>query len=137
MQRCAQAITEQTVHHYIILVKSRWIEVTDDLDELDVIPRHFEKAAAGKDLPRVLDLGIRPTDFSVSFSEKEGYDEYEIDFYQINGEKFIITCKRGETKFVVETRRELGVTVQLGQKIYLKWDTENFYFFDEATKNAL
>ena len=100
-------------------------------------PRHFEKAAAGKDLPRVLDLGIRPTDFSVSLSEKEGYDEYEIDFYQINGEKFIITCKRGETKFVVETRRELGVTVQLGQKIYLKWDTENFYFFDEATKNAL
>ena len=100
-------------------------------------PEGFAQAAAGKDLPASLDLGVRPTDFSVSFSEKEGFDAYTIDFYQINGEKFIITCKRGETKFVVETRRELGQTVELGQKIWLKWDTENFYFFDEATKVAL
>ena len=92
---------------------------------------------AGKDLPKELDLGIRPTDLIVSFKEKEGYDEYLVDFYQINGEKFIITCKRGDTKFVVETRRELGVTVELGQKIYLKWDTENFYFFNAETQEAL
>lgn len=100
-------------------------------------PEGFDKAAAGKDLPAALDLGIRPTDFKVSFAPKDGYDEFEIDFYQINGEKFIITCKRGDTKFVVETRRELGVTVELGQKIYLKWDTENFYFFNAETKEAL
>ncbi|MBQ6672628.1 MAG: ABC transporter ATP-binding protein, partial [Spirochaetales bacterium] len=100
-------------------------------------PEGFDNAAAGKDLPAVLDLGVRPTDFKVSFAPKDGYDEFVIDFYQINGEKFIITCKRGDTKFVVETRRELGVTVELGQKIYLKWDTENFYFFNAETKEAL
>ena len=100
-------------------------------------PPAIAKAMAGKNMPKVLDLGVRPTDFKVSFSPEEGYDEYVIDFYQINGEKFIISCTRGETKFVIESRRALGATVELWQKIYLKWDTENFYFFDADTKEAI
>lgn len=100
-------------------------------------PAAISRAMNGKNLPKELDLGIRPTDFKVSFTEKTGYDEYVIDFYQINGEKFIISCTRGDTKFVVESRRELGVTIALNQKIYLKWDTEHFYFFNAVTKEAL
>ena len=100
-------------------------------------PDTIRKAIAGKDMPKVLDLGVRPTDFKVSFTPEEGYDEYIIDFYQINGEKFIISCTRGDTKFVVESRRALGATVELDQKIYLKWDTEHFYFFDADTKEAI
>ncbi len=99
-------------------------------------PAAIKAAMAGKDLPKELDLGIRPTDLKVSFKEKEGYDEYLVDFYQINGEKFIITCIRGETRLVVEARRALGETIELGQKIFLKWDTENFYFFNSETKEA-
>ena len=99
-------------------------------------PAGISKAMAGKNLPKVMDLGVRPTDLKVSFSPQEGYDEYVIDFYQINGEKFIITALKGETRFVIESRRALGQTVELGQKIYLKWDTENFYFFDADTKEA-
>ena len=100
-------------------------------------PAGIAKAMAGKNLPKVLDLGIRPTDLKVSFKEIEGYDEYMVDFYQINGEKFIITCIKGDTRLVVECRRALGETIELGQKVFLKWDTENFYFFDSETKNAL
>ena len=99
-------------------------------------PAGIAKAMAGKNLPKTLDLGIRPTDFKASFTQAEGYDEYTIDFYQINGEKFIISCTKGDTKFTIESRRELGATIELGQKIYLKWDTENFYFFDAETKEA-
>ena len=100
-------------------------------------PAAISKAMFGKGLPKEIDLGIRPTDLKVSFIAREGYDEYVIDFYQINGEKFIISCTRGDTKFVVESRRALGATVELGQKIYLKWDTEHFYFFDADTKEAI
>ncbi|MBR2123245.1 MAG: ABC transporter ATP-binding protein [Lachnospiraceae bacterium] len=100
-------------------------------------PAGIAKAMAGKNLPKVLDLGIRPTDLKVSFKEIEGYDEYMVDFYQIIGEKFIITCIKGDTRLVVECRRALGETIELGQKVFLKWDTENFYFFDSETKNAL
>ena len=100
-------------------------------------PAAIAKALAGKTLPKELDLGVRPTDLKVSFTEKEGYDEYTVDFFQINGEKFIITCIKGETRLVVESRRALGETIELGQKIFLKWDTENFYFFNAETKEAL
>lgn len=99
-----------------------------------VAPEAFQQATCGKSIPRIVDLGIRPTDLKVSFTRKKDYNEFIVDFYQINGEKFIITCKHGATSFVVESRRDLGMTIELNQKIYLKWETENFYLFDPETK---
>jgi multiple sugar transport system ATP-binding protein len=100
-------------------------------------PEGFEKYAHDKSMPAAVDLGIRPTDMKMSLAKAEGYEAFDLDFYQINGEKFIMTCMKGKTKIVVEAKRELGVTLKLGQKIYLKWDTGNFYLFDPATKLSL
>lgn len=98
------------------------------------VPKDFRKIIGDKVVPEQVDLGIRPTDFKVSFTPHEGYEAYTVDFFQINGEKFVITAIHGNTKFVIEAKREPGTTLSLGQKLYLHWETENIYLFDPVTK---
>ena len=88
-------------------------------------------------LPQSIDLGLRATDIQVSFSEKETYHEFIVDFFQINGERLVITAIKGTTKIVVESEYTPGEKLNIGQKIWLAWKAENVYVFDPISKNTL
>jgi ABC-type sugar transport system ATPase subunit len=90
-----------------------------------------------QDLPASFDLGLRPTDIDISLSEKEGYCEFTIDFFQINGERLVINTIKGDTKIVIQSEYKIGEPVKIGQKIWLSWKAENVYLFDRATKKTL
>jgi ABC-type sugar transport system ATPase subunit len=90
-----------------------------------------------QDLPASFDLGLRPTDVDISLSEKEGYCEFTIDFFQINGERLVINTIKGDTRIVIQSEYKIGETVKIGQKIWLSWKAENVYLFDRATKKTL
>lgn len=91
-----------------------------------------QKGFAGR-----IDLGIRPTDMEVRYEKEEGFDEFTVDFFQINGEKISITAKKGNTVIVSESEYFYGNHVANGQKIWLRWNSKNLYAFDPETKLSL
>jgi multiple sugar transport system ATP-binding protein len=102
-------------------------------------PPGLERAIEGRDMPQRFRLGIRHTDVEASRSAPEGGDfvEFSIDFYQINGEKAIITAKRGDTRVVAELDNDPRRGWRIGEPIWLKWSSENFYAFDRDTGLSL
>jgi ABC-type sugar transport system ATPase subunit len=98
---------------------------------------NLEFLSKQQNMPQSFDLGLRPMDIHVSFSEKEGFHEFAVDFFQINGERLVISAIRGETKIVVETEFVVGKMVKIGQKIWLAWKAENVYVFDHDSKKSL
>ncbi len=101
-------------------------------------PAAFSTFLSSAHIPNQVDIGIRHTDIDLSFTKKDdGFIPFTIDFYQINGEKLIITAVNGTTSIVVENPYTAGQKVQIGDPIWLKWDTENFYLFDQKTKMSL
>lgn len=101
------------------------------------VPQALGSAIKGKDFPGILDIGIRPTDMEVSMEPKEGFDGFIIDFFQVNGEKRVITALKGATKIVVEAENLVGSPLEIGQKIYLSWNSEHPYLFDRNSKVSL
>lgn len=99
--------------------------------------KNFEDLIYKSNIPQQIDLGLRPTDIEVSFSDKEGSYEFSVNFFQINGERLVITAVRGNTRIVVESEYNIDAKVTIGQKIWLKWKTENFYAFDCVSKKSL
>lgn len=84
-----------------------------------------------------IDLGIRPTDVEVKYEKEEGCSEFIIDFFQINGEKIVITAKSGDLEMVSESEYFPGTHVENGQKIWLKWNSKVLYAFDKESKMSL
>ena len=127
--------------------------------KMSIIPVTFEKAADGLNifnedikfravkkleflanehsLPNNIDLGLRPTDIQVSFSEKKDYHEFTVDFFQVNGERLVITAIKGNTKIVVESEFIVDARISIGQKIWLAWEADNVYVFDPVSKKGL
>ncbi|MDR1588500.1 MAG: ABC transporter ATP-binding protein [Treponema sp.] len=99
--------------------------------------KNLELLAGQRELPRSIDLGLRPTDIQVSFSEKEGFHQFTVDFFQINGERLVISTVRGDTKIVVALEYRSGVMVTLGQSIWLAWESGNVYAFDPVSKKSV
>ncbi len=100
------------------------------------IAGEVERGAAGRDVR----VGIRYSDLksSLSKTEEPGFQQFAIDFYQINGEKLIITAKKDGMKLVVVQELERGKKIRTGDPIWLKWESENKYFFDpESGANIL
>lgn len=89
-----------------------------------------------KGIKNKVDIGIRPKDIDVRYEEEEGYCEFAVDFSQVNGEKIIITSRKGKTVMVAETEY-FGNRVAKGQKIWLKWNSKNLYAFDQESKMSL
>ena len=88
--------------------------------------------------PAKIDIGLRHSDIETSFvPKKDDFQEFSVDFYQINGEKLNITVVRGNTKIVVETRYKKINEVEIGKPVWIKWNTKNFYLFDQNTKKSL
>jgi ABC-type sugar transport system ATPase subunit len=99
--------------------------------------KNLDVLAGQKNLPKSIDLGLRPTDIRVSFSEKEGFHQFAIDFFQINGERMVINTVRGDTKIVVMLEYWSDEMVTLGQNIWLAWESENVYAFDPVSKRSV
>ena len=76
--------------------------------------------------------GIRYSDLKASArkTSEPGYLEYAVDFFQINGEKLIITAKRNGVKLAVVRELERENRLRIGDPIWLKWESMNRYFFD-------
>jgi ABC-type sugar transport system ATPase subunit len=77
-------------------------------------------------------VGIRYSDLKVATRKpsEPGYLEYTVDFFQINGEKLIITAKRNGVKLAVVRELERESRLRIGDPIWLKWESMNRYFFD-------
>jgi ABC-type sugar transport system ATPase subunit len=99
--------------------------------------KKFDALAGERNLSGSILLGLRPTDIKVSFSEKEGFHQFRIDFFQINGERLVISTLRGDTKIVVVLEYRAGETVTAGQNIWLAWESENVYAFDPVSKKSV
>ena len=84
--------------------------------------------------------GIRYSDI-VSSLDREGidadYQEFVIDFFQINGEKLIITAKKEDVRLVVVQEVQRGRDVRIGSPVWLKWESKNRYFFDTESGVSL
>jgi len=107
-------------------------------DVLMKAPESFGPFMQSHALPTSVDIGLRYTDIEISFeAKKDGYQEFAIDFYQVNGEKLIITAIRGNTKIVVETLYSPSMSIEYGNPIWLKWSSDNFYLFDPVSKKSL
>lgn len=90
-----------------------------------------------QNVPKSIDLGLRSNDIKISLSQNEAYHEFIVDFYQINGERLVITAIKGNTKIVVESEYTPGEKLNIGQKIWLSWEADNFYIFDTDSKTAI
>jgi multiple sugar transport system ATP-binding protein len=99
--------------------------------------KSLEAISNQRNLPDSFDLGLRPTDIRISFSEKEGFHEFTVDFFQVNGEHLVINTIKGDTKIVIESEYKIGDTIKIGQKIWLAWKAENAYIFDAESKRSL
>ncbi|MBI9108850.1 MAG: ABC transporter ATP-binding protein [Spirochaetales bacterium] len=85
-------------------------------------------------------FGIRYSDLEISFEKKqeEGYLECIVDFYQINGEKVVITAVHDELKLVVVHELDRDKMIETGNQIWLKWESQNPYLFDcESGENLI
>lgn len=99
--------------------------------------KKLEEMANSPSMLKSVDIGLRSTDIKISFSEKAGFHEFLVDFYQINGERLVITAIQGDTKIVVESDYSSDEKIGIGQKIWLAWETENVYVFDPVSKKAV
>jgi len=121
------------------------VEIDKSADGLFVINNDIRFKAIDKmkdfvkrqDIPKSIELGLRSNDIQVSFFQKEAYHEFVVDFFQINGERLIITAIKGNTKIVVASEYTPGEKINIGQKIWLSWEAENLYAFDTELKKAI
>jgi multiple sugar transport system ATP-binding protein len=101
-------------------------------------PDGFDNLIKQHNLPSRVDIGLRHTDLEISFSEQgDGYVPFTIDFFQINGQKLIITAQRGNTRILIETLFNTEMQVNYGDPVWIRWDSEHFYVFDTETKQSL
>jgi len=100
-------------------------------------PKAFGNLLKGRDMPQRFQLGIRHSDIEISDSPANGdFVEFNLDFYQVNGEKAILTARRGDTRIVAQVDDQ-GRDWRIGAPIWLKWNTENFYAFDKDSGLSL
>lgn len=123
----------------------RNFKIIEENGEILAVNEHLKLIAHGgvaallrqNDLNGEIHLGIRPTDLNISYEQKEGFSEFTVDFFQVNAEKIVITAERGGETLISESEYFPGTSVKTGQKIWLKWNSNNLYAFDSATKMSL
>jgi ABC-type sugar transport system ATPase subunit len=96
------------------------------------IPKEICKVIDDNEIGKKVMFGIRYSDLILSFEKKqeEEYLEFTVDFYQINGEKVIITAVHDELKLVVVHELDRDNMIDTGRQIWLKWESQNPYLFD-------
>jgi len=122
----------------IMQKEGAWYVTNDDV--LLQAPEGFGAFVKEHKVPKSVDIGLRHTDIEISFesaAKEDGYQEFTVDFYQVNGEKLIITAIRGATRIVVEALFSPGMSIEYGNPIWLKWSSDNFYLFDTISKMSL
>ena len=96
------------------------------------IPKQICETIEAKQIPDKVIFGIRYSDLEISFEKKQEEDflEFSIDFFQINGEKVVITAVNEELKLVVVQELDRNNMIDTEKKIWLKWESQNSYLFD-------
>lgn len=98
----------------------------------------FVELIEKKKIPKNIDIGFRHSDLEISFSEKaDNYQKFAVDFFQVNGEKLIITVVKGKTRIVLRTNSTHNKSISIGDPVWVKWESENFYVFNQKTKKSL
>ncbi len=103
------------------------------------IPKQISKTIEENNIPDKVICGIRYSDLEISFEKKqeEDYLECSIDFFQINGEKVVITAVNEELKLVVVQELDRNNMIDTEKKIWLKWESQNSYLFNCETGENL
>ena len=79
-------------------------------------------------------FGIRPEDIELSTTDKEGFMEGEVAVSELLGHNQIVHVNFANQEILVETSAKQEI--QIGQKVYLKFDQECIHLFDKISEES-